>query len=372
MTAQEHSTRKHAVLSASASKRWLNCPPSARLEEKIPNETSPYAEEGTFFHELCEYKIRHNYFHEEIERPKSDEWDTPEAENVSSVYYYFAVSTIEELKNSGCDPLVLIEEKLDFSHVVPHGFGIGDLIIVGNNLIHVIDFKGGGGVFVSAYENSQMMLYALGALAAYGNVLNIQTVKMSIVQPRLDNISTYEISREDLEAWGEKIKPVALLAYDGKGNMKTGEWCRFCRARKNCEACKAEALSLVREEFTEVDENFKDPSLVSVEELAKILPSLKRIRLWIADVEEYLTSEAVNNGLEVPGYKLTEGKSHRIFTDIEAVCKTALENGYENIYKQEPLTLTEFEKLMGKKKFNELLGGYVEMSKGKPTLVPIK
>ncbi|MBR6901905.1 MAG: DUF2800 domain-containing protein, partial [Synergistaceae bacterium] len=217
MTAQEHSTRKHAVLSASASKRWLNCPPSARLEEKIPNETSPYAEEGTFFHELCEYKIRHNYFHEEIERPKSDEWDTPEAENVSSVYYYFAVSTIEELKNSGCDPLVLIEEKLDFSHVVPHGFGIGDLIIVGNNLIHVIDFKGGG-VFVSAYENSQMMLYALGALAAYGNVLNIQTVKMSIVQPRLDNISTYEISREDLEAWGEKIKPVALLAYDGKGN----------------------------------------------------------------------------------------------------------------------------------------------------------
>ena len=372
MTTHEHSARQHAILSASASKRWLNCPPSARLEEQIPNETSPYAEEGTFFHELCEYKIRHDYFHENIERPQSEKWDSPEAENVSSVYYDFAVNAIEELKNSGCDPLVLIEEKVNFSHVVPHGFGIGDLVIVGNNLIHVIDFKGGGGVFVSAYKNSQMMLYALGALSAYGNILDIQTVKMSIVQPRLENISTYEISKNDLEAWGEKIKPIALLAYDGKGEMKTGEWCRFCRARKNCAACKNEALSLVREEFIEVDENFKNPSLVPVEELAKILPILKRVKSWAADVEEYLTSEAVNNGLEIPGYKLTEGTSRRTFTDIGAVCKTAIENGFENIYKQEPLTLTGFEKLMGKKTFNELLGKYVEMSKGKPTLVPIK
>jgi len=371
---QEHSKRKHAILSASASKRWLNCPPSARLEENIPSVTSSYAEEGTYMHEICEYKIRHDYLHENIERPKSEQWDSPEVEHVTDVYFDFVVNEIESMKREGSEPLILIEAKLNFGYVVPDGFGIADLLLIGKNLIHVIDFKGGVGVRVSADRNSQMMLYALGALAEYGYIFNVERVKMSIVQPRVDNISTYEISKKELEEWGESIKPIAQLAYNGEGEQKTGEWCRFCRARKICAACKEEALSLAREDFTELDTNsdtvFKLPNTVPVEKLAEILPLLSRIKKWIDDVEEYLTSEAVNNGVKIPGYKLVEGTSKRTFTDIEAVCKAAIENGFEDIYKQEPLSLTGFEKLMGKKKFAEILGDFVTKPKGKPILVP--
>lgn len=400
----DHANRGHALLSASSSKQWLNCPPSARLQEKFPNESSPYAREGTFMHEVCEYKLRHNYFHETIPKPESEEWYTDEVEQVTDVYYEFVVGVIEELKKSGQEPLTFIEAKLNYSHIAPSGFGTGDMVIVGKTpdgqgIIHVIDFKGGRGVFVEAAHNTQMMLYAIGALAAYGYIWDIKIIRMTIVQPRLDNISTFECSREELEAWGESIKPIAQMAYEGKGEQKAGDWCRFCRAKHLCKARVQEALALCREEFVDLDATdtannvdvnhehshehseqgivnatappvFKKPELISLDELTAILPTLSQIGSWIEAVFTYVSSEAINHGVPIRGYKVVEGRSVRIFTDINSVIKTATENGYTDIYKQQLITLTDFEKLMGKKKFAELLGKFVRKPPGKLSLVP--
>ncbi|MBQ9612109.1 MAG: DUF2800 domain-containing protein [Lachnospiraceae bacterium] len=378
----------HALLSASSSKQWLHCPPSVRLQEGFPNESSVYAAEGTFAHEVCEYKVR-KYLHERVTRPQSEEFYTEEIDQITDVYAEFVISIIEEMKRNGCEPLVLVEERVDYSHIAPSGFGTADMLIVGkdeegNGLLHICDFKTGQGVFVDADHNSQMMLYALGGLAAYGYIYEIKTVRMSIIQPRLDNISTFECSREELEAWGESIKPIARLAFEGKGEQHPGDWCRFCRAKPVCKACADEALALCKEEFLDLDAGafsddqqestevpvFKQPGLIPVSELAEILPTLNRISSWIESVFAFVSSEAITHAVPIPGYKVVEGRSKRVFTDIKAVVDTAVANGYTDVYKQQLISLTEFEKMMGKKKFNELLGGYVAKPPGKLALVP--
>lgn len=380
----------HALLSASSSKQWLHCPPSVRLQEGFPNESSVYAAEGTFAHEVCEYKVR-KYLHERVTRPQSEEFYTEEIDQITDVYAEFVISIIEEMKRNGCEPLVLVEERVDYSHIAPSGFGTADMLIVGkdeegNGLLHICDFKTGQGVFVDADHNSQMMLYALGGLAAYGYIYEIKTVRMSIIQPRLDNISTFECSREELEAWGESIKPIARLAFEGKGEQHPGDWCRFCRARPVCKACANEALELCRDEFLDLDAGafsdnqqesqgnempvFKRPGLIPVSELAEILPTLNRISSWIESVFAFVSSEAITHAVPIPGYKVVEGRSKRVFTDTKAVVEAAAANGYTDVYKKQLISLTEFEKMMGKKKFNELLGGYVAKPPGKLALVP--
>ena len=387
---------KHAVLSASSSKQWLHCPPSARLQENFPNESSVYAEEGTWAHELCEYKVK-KYLHERKKRPQS-EFFTEEIEQATDVYAEFVISIIEEMRRNGCEPLCFVEERLDFSNIVPEGFGTGDMIILGKDeqgrgLLHICDYKNGKGVFVDAHENSQMMLYATGALNAYGYIYEIETVRMSIIQPRLENISTYEMSAANLRDWGESIRPIAQMAFEGKGEQHPGDWCRFCRAKPVCKACMEEALALAREEFLDLDVGaltedaeetdatapynadtstpvFKAPGLVSFAELVKVLPTLNRISSWIESVFAFVSGEAINHGVPVEGYKVVEGRSKRIFTDTKAVIKAAESEGYTDIYKQELLTLTEFEKMMGKKKFAEILGQYVTKPPGKLALVP--
>ena len=394
----------HALLSASSSKQWLNCPPSARLQEGFPNESSSYAEEGTFAHSVCEYKVK-KYLHERVSRPQSEEWYTEEIDQITDVYAEFVITIIEEMKRNGCEPLVLVEERVDYSHIAPSGFGTADMLIIGKDengkgLLHICDFKTGQGVFVDANHNSQMMLYALGGLAAYGYIYEIETVRMSIIQPRLDNISTYEATREELEAWGESIKATAKLAYEGKGEQKAGEWCRFCRAKPVCKACRDEALALCREEFLDLEAGafseeartspddeevsditapytpdksvpaFKQPGLVSLDELVSVLPTLNRISSWIEAVFAYISSEAINHGVPIPGYKVVEGRSKRVFTDTKAVVQTAIDNGYTDLYKQQLITLTEFEKMMGNKRFSELLGDFVAKPPGKLALVP--
>ena len=394
----------HALLSASSSKQWLNCPPSARLQENFPNESSVYAEEGTFAHSICEYKVK-KYLHERVRRPQSEKFYTEELEQSTDAYYEFVVGVIEEMKRNGCEPLVLVEERVDYSHIAPSGFGTADMLIIGHDaegrgILHICDYKNGKGVFVDAHHNSQMMLYAIGALHAYGYIYPIEIVRMTIIQPRLDNISTYECSREELEAWGESIKETAKMAYEGKGEQKAGDWCRFCRAKPVCRACKEEALALCREEFLDLDAGafaecpraspadveesdttapytpdmsvptFKQPGLVSLDELTEILPTLNRISSWIESVFAYTSSEAINHGVPIKGYKVVEGRSKRVFTDTKAVVETATQNGYTDLYKQQLISLTEFEKMMGKKKFAELLGEYVVKPPGKLALVP--
>lgn len=387
----------HALLSASSSKQWLHCPPSVRLQENFPNESSIYAAEGTFAHEVCEYKVR-KYLKERVKRPQSEEYDTEEIEQITDVYAEFVISIIEQMKENGCEPLAFVEERVDYSHIAPSGFGTADMLIIGKDeqgrgILHVCDFKTGAGVFVDADHNSQMMLYAIGALAAYGFLYDIEIVRMSIIQPRLDNISTFECSRQELEDWGESIRPTALLAYEGKGEQHPGDWCRFCRAKPVCKACADEALALCREDFLDLDARafddtaeesdmtapyeadtqtavFKQPGLIPISELAEILPTLNRISSWIEAVFAFVSSEAINHGVPIPGYKVVEGRSKRVFTDTKAVADTAVANGYTDLYKQSLITLTEFEKMMGKKKFNELLGEYVAKPPGKLALVP--
>ena len=387
----------HALLSASSSKQWLHCPPSVRLQENFPNESSIYAEEGTFAHEICEYKVR-KYLHERVKRPQSEEFDTEEIEQITDVYAEFVISIIEQMRENGCEPLAFVEERVDYSHIAPSGFGTADMLIIGKDengrgLLHVCDFKTGKGVFVDADHNSQMMLYALGGLAAYGFLYDIEIVRMSIIQPRLDNISTFECSRQELENWGESIKPNALLAFEGKGEQHPGDWCRFCRAKPVCKACADEALALCREDFLDLDAGafddtaeesdmtapykadtntavFKQPGLIPISELAEILPTLNRISSWIEAVFAFVSSEAINHGVPIPGYKVVEGRSKRIFTDTKAVVDVAVQNGYTDLYKQTLITLTEFEKMVGKKKLNELLGEYVAKPPGKLALVP--
>ena len=391
----------HALLSASSSKQWLHCPPSVRLQEDFPNENSVYAEEGTFAHEICEYKVR-KYLHERVKRPQSEEFDTEEIEQITDVYAEFVITIIEQMRENGCEPLAFVEERVDYSHIAPSGFGTADMVIIGHDadgkgILHICDYKNGKGVFVDADHNSQMMLYAIGALHAYGYIYPIEIVRMSIIQPRLDNISTCEMTAAELTAWGESIRETAKLAFEGKGVQKAGDWCRFCRAKPVCRACKEEALSLCREEFLDMDagafsENtraspgeddmnapyqpdtsapvFRQPGLIPVSELAEILPTLNRISSWIESVFAYLSTEAINHGVPVPGYKVVEGRSKRIFTDTKAVVDTAIQNGYTDLYKQQLITLTEFEKMMGKKKFAELLGEYVAKPPGKLALVP--
>lgn len=387
----------HALLSASSSKQWLHCPPSVRLQENFPNESSVYAAEGTFAHEVCEYKVR-KYLKERVKRPQSEEYDTEEIEQITDVYAEFVISIIEQMKENGCEPLAFVEERVDYSHIAPSGFGTADMLIIGKDeqwrgILHVCDFKTGAGVFVDADHNSQMMLYAIGALAAYGFLYDIEIVRMSIIQPRLDNISTFECSRQELEDWGESIKPIAKLAYEGKGEQHPGDWCRFCRAKPVCTACADEALALCREDFLDLDAVtfddtaeesdmtapyeadtqtavFKQPGLIPISELAEILPTLNRISSWIEAVFAFVSSEAINHGVPIPGYKVVEGRSKRVFTDTKAVVDTAVQNGYTDLYKQSLITLTEFEKMMGKKKFNELLGEYVAKPPGKLALVP--
>ena len=392
----DHASRAHAVLSASAAKRWLNCTPSARLNEQFPNTTSEFAEEGTAAHELCEYKVR-KYLHDRMERPQS-EYYTEEIEQATDVYAEFVIGIIEDMKQNGAEPLSLVEEKLDYSHIAPSGFGTGDMIVIGKDehghgLLHIVDYKNGKGVFVDANHNPQMMLYALGALRAYDYIYDVQIVRMSIVQPRLENISTCEMTVAELNEWAESIKPIALMAFEGKGEQKPGDWCRFCKARPVCKACADEAMALCRKDFLDLDAGvfddtteesdmtapyeadtqtavFKQPGLIPISELAEILPTLNRISSWIEAVFAFVSSEAINHGVPIPGYKVVEGRSKRVFTDTKAVVDVAVQNGYTDLYKQSLITLTEFEKMMGKKKFQELLGEYVARPPGKLALVP--
>jgi len=372
-------------------------------------------------HERCEWKLR-TALGETMDEPHS-EYDTDETDQVTDVYAEFCLSTIETMRRSSVEPLILIEERLDYSHIAPQGFGTGDLVLVGKDedgtgLIHVIDFKGGRGVRVEAEMNSQMMLYAAAALNSYGFLVDPEIIRMSIVQPRLDNISTFQMTVEELNAWAESIKPIARMAFEGKGEQHTGDWCIFCKAKPVCRACAEEALSLAREEFLDLDEDvldsacadtqangeqvhstepveraeqdsspeptdttapyildrdtivFKSPQLIPIETLASLMPSLTRIDSWIEAVFAFISAEAITHGVTIPGYKIVEGRSRRVFSDEYAAANAAEAAGVTNIYKTEMKSLSEIEKMMGKKRFAEVLGEYVLKPPGKLALVP--
>ena len=353
----------HAVLSASGAHRWLNCLPSARLELEFVNNESSAAAEGTAAHALCEHKLK-KALHMRSKRPVSV-YNSDEMEEHSDAYVEFVMEQLELAKQSCTDPLILIEQRLDFSCYVPQGFGTGDCIIIADKKLHIIDFKYGMGVLVDAVDNPQMKLYALGALEIYDSLYDIEEVSMTIFQPRRENVSTWTIRVEDLKAWAEKeLKPKAKKAYDGEGEYLPGEWCTFCRAAVKCRARAEEKLKLAQSEF-------KLPPLLTDSEIEEVLSKLSDLTKWANEIIAYATDAAVNHGKEWHGFKVVEGRSVRKYKDEDAVAEVAKANGYKDIFRQSLITLTEMERLMGKSKFEKILGDLIYKPLGKPTLVPL-
>lgn len=352
----------HAVLSASGSHRWLNCTPSARLELEFENTGSEAAREGTAAHALCEHKLK-RALHMRSRRPVSD-YDSDEMEECTDAYVDFVMEQYEAARQVCEDPVILIEQRLDFSCYVPDGFGTGDCLIISDDRLHIIDFKYGMGVLVEAEDNPQMKLYALGALAVYDALYDIREVSMTIFQPRRENVSTWTIPVEDLKAWAEnELKPRAKMAYDGEGEYLPGEWCTFCRAAVRCRARAEEKLKLAQTEF-------RMPPLLTDAEIEDILAVLPDLTKWANEITAYALDAALNHGKEWNGFKVVEGRSVRKYRDEAAVAEAAKEAGYKDIYRQSLIPLTEMQRLMGKDRFEEILGGLITKAPGRPTLVP--
>jgi hypothetical protein len=355
--------RKHAILSASGAHRWMNCTPSARLELEFDDSSGEAAAEGTAAHALSEHKLR-KALKMESKRPVSP-YDSEDMENYTDGYVDFVIEVIDQVVQVCSDPLILIEQRLDFSKYVPDGFGTGDCIIIADKILNIIDFKYGQGVLVSAEDNPQMKLYALGALDLFDGIYDIDMVSMTIYQPRRENVSISTVSKESLCQWAEEVlKPKAELAFAGDGIYCPGEWCQFCRAAVKCRARAEAKMKLARFEFAL-------PPLLTDEEITDILSSISDLTSWANEIIAYATDAAVNHGKKWPGFKVVEGRSNRKYKDEEAVAEAAKNAGYQDIYRQSLITITEMEKLMGKSKFNEVLGGLVMKPPGKPTLVPI-
>lgn len=353
---------KHAILSPSSSHRWLKCTPSAVLELEFENTSSTASEEGTAAHAFCEHKLK-KVLKIRSKRPISD-YDSDEMQEYTDAYVDFVTEQLEIQKQKCKDPIVLIEQRVDFSEYVPDGFGTADCLIISDDTLHIIDFKYGQGVLVDAYENPQMKCYALGALGIYESLYDIKEISMSIFQPRRENVSTWTISVEELKKWGKEVlKPKANMAVKGEGEYCSGEWCKFCKASVRCRARAEANLKLAKEEF-------KLPPLLTDDEIEEILSIIPDLAKWASDIQNYALDAAVNHGKEWSGFKLVEGRSVRKYKDEDAVIKKAKENGYTDIFKTSLITLTEMQKLMGKSKFEEILGDLIIKPKGKPTLVP--
>lgn len=354
----------HSVLGASAADRWMNCTPSAQLTAGMEDETTTFAAEGTAAHALCEWKVRKALKMRAGRRPASDYW-TDEMEEFTDDYRDFIMDLVGQAKTHCKDPVTLIEQHLDFSCYVPDGFGTGDFLLVADKELNVVDFKYGRGVAVYADHNPQMMLYALGALNLFDCLYDIEQVTMTIFQPRLSSISTWTITAAELYQWAEEeLKPKAELAAKGEGEFVSGSWCRFCKARNTCRARAESFLELARMEF-------QPPALLSDEEVAEVMEKADELSKWASDVMAYAQAEAIENGKHWNGYKLVEGRSVRKFSDEAKVEAAAKEAGYTDIYNKSLITLTAFEKLMGKENFAEILGQYVTKPAGKLTLVPV-
>ena len=354
--------RAHALLSASSADRWLHCPPSARLCESYADKGSDYAAEGTDAHALCEYKLRRALGLPAEDPADNLTWYNEEMNDCAAGYAAYVLEQAEAAKQICADPVVLIEQRVDFSRWVEGGFGTADCIIIADGTLRVIDYKHGLGVLVSAEENPQMQCYALGALELFDGIYEIETVGMTIYQPRRDNVSTWEISKDALYRWAnEVLKPTAELAFAGDGNYLCGEWCGFCKAKADCRARAEANLALAQYEF-------KLPPLLTDEDIEDILSKADELVSWASDIREYALRQAVS-GKKWTGWKLVEGRSNRKYVN-ETVVTDVVERAGFDPYERRVLGVTAMQKLLGKSRFDELLSPYIEKPQGKPTLVP--
>ena len=358
---------KHAYLSASASHRWLACPPSAKLCANILDQASEYAQQGTDCHELCAYLVEKALGREVIDPTENLTYYDAEMQNCADEYINYVLEQIEAAKEFCKDPQVMIEQKLDFSRWVENGFGTGDCVIVADEVLQIIDYKHGLGVLVSAGDdehggNSQMMCYALGALEVFGDIYDINQIKMTIFQPRRDNISTYTISKDDLLKWADEVlAPTAQLAYVGEGEFKAGDHCTFCKVKATCRKRAEYNLELAKYDF-------EMPATLDDTEIAAILEKVDEMISWGNDIKEYALQQA-QSGVHFEGWKVVEGRSNRKYTDEAAVAFAVKDAGFDP-YEKKLLGVTAMSTLLGKKKLEELLGGLIYKPPGKPALVP--
>lgn len=358
---------KHAYLSASASHRWLACPPSAKLCASIPDQASEYAQQGTDCHELCAYLVEKALGRDVPDPTESLTYYDAEMQNCAEEYRNYVLEQIEAAKEFCKDPQVMIEQRLDFSRWVENGFGTGDCVIVADEVLQIIDYKHGLGVLVSAGDdvhggNSQMMCYALGALEVFGDIYDINQIKMTIFQPRRDNISTYTISRDNLLKWADEVlTPTAQLAYVGKGEFKASDHCQFCKVKATCRKRAEYNLELAKYDF-------EMPATLDNTEIAAILEKVDEMISWGNDINEYALKQA-QSGVHFEGWKVVEGRSNRKYTDEKAVAFKVKDAGFDP-YEKKLLGVTAMSTLLGKKKFEELLGELIYKPPGKPALVP--
>lgn len=363
----------HAILSASGASRWMACTPSARLEQQFENKTSEYAAEGTLAHELGELKLRKELeglstrsFNSKLKKIQENELYTADMPDYVDIYVETCLERYSEAKAKTPDALFKIEQRLDFSEWVPEGFGTGDFVIIADGTMEVCDLKYGKRVPVSANNNKQMMLYALGAISEFGFLYDIEKVRMTIIQPRLDSISTFEVTLEDILKWAEEyVRPRAELAIKGEGEFCAGDHCRFCRAKAVCRARTDKNLELAKYDFQE-------PPTMDNNDIAYVLSKIDELVSWASDVKEYALEEALK-GEQFEGFKVVEGRSNRKWSSEDDVAKVLIAEGFQEsmIYTKKLDGISKIESAIGKKEVKRLLSDYIIKPVGKPTLVPI-
>jgi len=373
MTEISHAEREHALLSASSAHRWLVCTPSARLEETLPERRSSYADAGRLAHEMAELKLRKYYtdpigprkFANLMKQFRESEHYTPELEKIADTFveYCKAVGT----QAFSASPYVMIESRVDYSHVAPGGFGTADFVAVGDDLMIVVDLKTGQGKPVSVQGNPQMRLYALGALRLVAGIFPVSRVRMAIIQPKVyDEPQEEEITVEELERWAAEIAPIAQRAWNGEGEYVVGEHCQFCRARERCRA-------RIEQYFGAAELAPHKPSIIGWDEVGEVLRKAEGIVSWYNDLKELALSHILDGG-EVPGWKAVEGRSSRVYTDLDKAFEALKAAGIDEaiLYERRPLTPAQLEKALGKEQYRDLLEvpGHVVKEPGKPTLVP--
>ena len=352
----------HAVLSASSSYRWLACPPSALECAKLPDVQSDFAKQGTEAHALCEYKVKKALGEKGTDPTQSLTTFDEEMAECTDAYAQFVLESLAAAKTVCPDPLVLVEQRLDFSRWVPEGFGTGDCLIVADDTLIVIDYKHGLGVLVDAEKNPQMMCYALGALDLFDGIYDIRQVSMTIFQPRRENVSTCTLTKEELLQWADTVlKPAAELAAQGKGAYKAGDHCRFCKIRATCRKRAEYNLELAKYDFAM-------PSTLEDREVEAVLAKADELVSWVGDLKDYALQQALS-GKAWAGWKLVEGRSNRRYVDDDAVAAKVEEAGYSP-YEKKLMGITALTRLLGKRRFDELLSGLIEKPQGKPVLVP--
>ncbi len=350
------------LTSPSAAARWINCPPSALLNAACEDTTSSYAREGTDAHELCEHLLRKAMGQDTVDpRPNLQYYDE-EMEDAAQGYAAYVLEILAGERDRGGDPLLLVEQRIDFSRWAGEGsFGTSDAIIIADGRLSVLDFKYGSRL-VQVQGNAQVMCYGLGALAMFDGVFDVDEVALHIYQPRRSNISSVIMPKTELYTWAEQVlAPAAALARAGEGEFACGSWCTFCRVAPTCRKRAEANMELARLDF-------RMPPALSDEEVSEVLEKVEELVAWASDVKDYALQAALG-GKEWPGFKLVEGRSIRRYTNEGEVASTVIQAGGDP-YEKKLLGITAMQKLLGKSQFEQLLGGLLEKPAGKPTLVP--